>query len=93
MKVLKVMIVFGAVKYHKRGIINEHQLLRKTFKYAESDFIEKYLVVDEEGDFVAKSTPCPFLGADNYCSIYDQRPSDCHRCPDTQSAFWSVRDS
>jgi Fe-S-cluster containining protein len=49
----------------------------------ESDFIEKYLRVDEEGDFVVKSTPCPFLGADNFCSIYDQRPSDCRRFPYT----------
>ena len=49
----------------------------------ESDFIETYLKVDEEGDYVAKSLPCPFLGADNYCSIYDQRPSDCHRFPYT----------
>src|SRR5947208_17065864 len=28
----------------------------------ESVFIETYLLVDEEGDFVVKSTPCPFLG-------------------------------
>ncbi|TMI75590.1 MAG: YkgJ family cysteine cluster protein [Bacteroidetes bacterium] len=49
----------------------------------ESDFIEKYLRVDEEGDFVVKSTPCPFLGADNFCGIYDQRPSDCRRFPYT----------
>src|SRR5262245_42068967 len=49
----------------------------------ESDFIEKYLKVDEDGDFVAKSTPCPFLGADNFCSIYEQRPSDCRRFPYT----------
>jgi Fe-S-cluster containining protein len=49
----------------------------------ESDFIEKYLRVDEEGDFVVKSTPCPFLGTDNFCSIYDQRPSDCRRFPYT----------
>mgnify|MGYP001067110076 CR=1 FL=1 len=49
----------------------------------ESVFIEKYLRVDEEGDFVAKSTPCPFLGADNFCSIYDVRPSDCARFPYT----------
>ena len=49
----------------------------------ESDFIEKYLKVDEEGDFVVKSLPCPFLGADNYCSIYEQRPSDCQRFPYT----------
>lgn len=49
----------------------------------ESVFIETYLQVDDEGDFVAKTLPCPFLGADNFCSIYDQRPSDCHRFPYT----------
>ena len=49
----------------------------------EGEFISTYLRVDEDGDFVAKSKPCPFLGADNYCSIYDQRPSDCHRFPYT----------
>lgn len=49
----------------------------------ESVFIESYLRVDEDGDFVAKSTPCPFLNLDNYCSIYDVRPSDCARFPYT----------
>jgi uncharacterized protein len=49
----------------------------------ESEFIETYLRVDEEGDYVARSLPCPFLGADNFCSIYEQRPSDCRRFPYT----------
>jgi Fe-S-cluster containining protein len=49
----------------------------------ESTFIETYLNVDEEGDFVVKSSPCPFLGADNFCSIYEVRPSDCARFPYT----------
>ena len=49
----------------------------------ESLFIEKYLNVDEEGDFVVKSTPCPFLGGDNKCSVYEVRPSDCARFPYT----------
>jgi uncharacterized protein len=49
----------------------------------ESAFIETYLRVDEEGDFVVKSSPCPFLGEDNACSIYDERPSDCARFPYT----------
>jgi Fe-S-cluster containining protein len=57
--------------------------ISKYLKMRESDFIDKYLQVDEDGDFVAKTKPCPFLGADNYCSIYDQRPSDCHRFPYT----------
>ena len=49
----------------------------------ESKFIETYLKVDEEGDFVVKSTPCPFLGSDNLCSVYEVRPSDCARFPYT----------
>jgi Fe-S-cluster containining protein len=57
--------------------------ISKHLKMRESDFIETYLRVDEDGDFVVRSTPCPFLGHDNFCSIYEQRPSDCHRFPYT----------
>lgn len=57
----------------------------------ESEFIETYLRVDEEGDFVVKSTPCPFLAPDNHCSIYDQRPSDCHRFPYTDEDVFIKR--
>jgi uncharacterized protein len=57
--------------------------ISRHLKLRESEFIETYLTLDSDGDYVAKSTPCPFLGADNYCSIYDQRPSDCHRFPYT----------
>ena len=49
----------------------------------EGEFIETYLNIDEDGDYVVKSTPCPFLGADNFCSVYDVRPSDCIRFPYT----------
>lgn len=49
----------------------------------ESAFIDTYLNVDEEGDFVVKKSPCPFLGSDNACSIYEVRPSDCARFPYT----------
>jgi uncharacterized protein len=57
--------------------------ISRHLKMRESEFIETYLKVDEEGDYVVKSLPCPFLGADNFCNIYDQRPSDCHRFPYT----------
>lgn len=49
----------------------------------EGAFIDTYLHVDHEGDYVLQSHPCPFLGADNYCSIYEHRPSDCARFPYT----------
>lgn len=57
--------------------------ISKHLKMRESDFIETYLIVDDEGDFVARSLPCPFLGSDNLCTIYDERPSDCRRFPYT----------
>lgn len=49
----------------------------------EGEFIETYLTLDSDGDYVVKTKPCPFLGTDNYCSIYEVRPSDCHRFPYT----------
>jgi Fe-S-cluster containining protein len=67
--------------------------ISKHLKMRESAFIETYLKVDEEGDFVVKSTPCPFLGVDNYCSIYEQRPSDCHRFPYTDEDVLIKRQS
>lgn len=57
--------------------------ISKHLKMKEGDFIETYLRLDEEGDYVANSKPCPFLGEDNYCRIYDVRPSDCERFPYT----------
>lgn len=57
--------------------------IAKHLKMKEGDFIDTYLRVDEDGDYVTKSSPCPFLGQDNYCNIYDHRPSDCHRFPYT----------
>lgn len=49
-------------------------------------FIETYLRIDEDGDYVLKSVPCVFLGDDNYCSIYDYRPKACREFPHTDRA-------
>lgn len=57
--------------------------ISKHLRMREGEFVETYLREDEDGDFVLQSLPCPFLGADNFCSIYDQRPSDCQRFPYT----------
>ena len=57
--------------------------IAKHLKMRESEFLDTYLRRDEDGDFVVKTHPCPFLGTDNYCDIYEVRPSDCHRFPYT----------
>jgi uncharacterized protein len=46
-------------------------------------FVEKYLRIDEDGDYVLKSSPCPFLAGDNYCSVYADRPKACREYPHT----------
>ncbi|MFN4977386.1 MAG: YkgJ family cysteine cluster protein [Bacteroidota bacterium] len=65
--------------------------ISKVLSLKESVFIERYLRIDEEGDYVLKSKPCPFLGTDNYCSIYDDRPSDCRRFPYTDEDVFVKR--
>lgn len=57
--------------------------ISRHLKMKESNFIDTYLTLDKEGDYVVKSTPCPFLGNDNRCGIYEVRPSDCERFPYT----------
>jgi Fe-S-cluster containining protein len=57
--------------------------ISKHLQLKEGVFIEKYLKLDEEGDYVLQSKPCSFLGDDNFCSIYEVRPSDCARFPYT----------
>ena len=57
--------------------------IAKYLQLKETDFINTYLKVDEDGDYVAVSLPCPFLGGDNRCTVYEVRPSDCQRFPYT----------
>jgi len=57
--------------------------ISKHLKLKEGVFIEKYLKLDEDGDYVVQSSPCPFLGEHQFCSIYENRPSDCARFPYT----------
>jgi len=57
--------------------------ISKHLKMKEGTFINEYLRIDEDGDYVLKQAPCPFLADDNKCTIYDVRPSDCSRFPYT----------
>ena len=57
--------------------------IAKHLKMKDGDLINQYLKVDEDGDYVMRSSPCSFLGDDNNCSIYDVRPTDCERFPYT----------
>ena len=57
--------------------------IAKFFKQKPQQFIEHYLRIDEDNDYVLQRVPCVFLGADNYCAIYDVRPKACREFPHT----------
>lgn len=55
----------------------------KALRMKPGSFVEQYLRVDEDKDWVLKSSPCPFLEDDNKCKIYDSRPKACREYPHT----------
>lgn len=57
--------------------------IAKRLRIKEGDLVARYLRLDEDNDYVVRQSPCPFLGADNACTIYEDRPSDCARYPYT----------
>ncbi len=57
--------------------------ISKYLRLKSQQFIEQYLQVDEDDDYVLQQVPCAFLGQDNYCSIYDVRPKACKEFPHT----------
>ena len=57
--------------------------MAKVLRIKPSEVVSSYLRIDEDGDYVFKSMPCPFLMPDNYCSIYDSRPKACREYPHT----------
>lgn len=63
----------------------------QTFRLKPQQFIEKYLRIDEDNDYVLQSVPCPFLGSDNYCSVYQDRPKACREYPHTdRKKFYQI---
>jgi len=67
------------------------QRIAKHLKMAAHDFRAQYLQADEEGDLYLKRLPCPFLGEDNRCRIYEVRPRNCAEYPHTQKKGFSNR--
>ena len=57
--------------------------IAKALRMKPSDVVTTYLRIDEDGDYVFQSMPCPFLMADNYCSVYEHRPKACREYPHT----------
>ena len=53
-------------------------------KMTAAEFIQLYLEsCDQQGTFVMRQKPCPLLGEDNRCTVYDLRPTGCREFPHT----------
>ena len=57
--------------------------IAKHLRMPAQQFIEKYLRIDEDKDYVLQSVPCTFLDSENYCTIYEERPKACREYPHT----------
>ncbi|MBK6731373.1 MAG: YkgJ family cysteine cluster protein [Bacteroidetes bacterium] len=60
--------------------------IKRISKYlgmSEHQFMSDYLLIDDDDDWVFHTQPCPFLGNDNRCSIYNVRPKACSEYPHT----------
>lgn len=55
-----------------------------SFQMEKAQFIEKYLEPNpKDPPYRVRETPCPFLGADNRCTVYEIRPTVCRGYPYT----------
>jgi len=65
--------------------------IARVLRIKEGELVARYLKMDEDGDYVSRSKPCPFLNEDNTCKIYEDRPSDCRRYPYTDEDVFLKR--
>lgn len=76
-----------------RLIEKDIERLAKHLKMKTSDFKKKYILTDDDGDFVFNKHPCTFLLPDNYCMVYESRPKACREYPHTnRKRFYQILD-
>jgi Fe-S-cluster containining protein len=62
------------------------------FGLSKDAFVTKYLEPDpEDGGHRTNAAPCPFLGGDDRCTIYEVRPRACREFPHTDKEEFSSR--
>lgn len=74
-----------------RLIDKDIERLAKHLKMKTAEFLSQYILTDEDGDYVFKEHPCPFLLPDNYCMVYENRPKACREYPHTdRKRFYQI---
>ena len=67
--------------------------ISKHLRRKPQQFINQYLQIDEDKDYVLQSVPCTFLDSENACMIYEVRPKACREFPHTnRKKFQQITD-
>ncbi len=67
--------------------------ISKHLRQKPQQFIDQYLRIDEDKDYVLQNVPCTFLDSDNTCFIYNVRPKACQEFPHTnRKKFQQISD-
>ena len=72
-------------KLQSRCLNKKYRKIGFAFAHSPANFVNQYLHFDENNDYVINTLPYPFFGADNYCSVYENRPNACREYPYTDS--------
>ena len=68
------------------------QRLSKHLNMSVEEFWSTYeLSKNKWGDIIVKSRPCPFLGENNKCEVYEVRPQECQNYPYTNRGKFAAR--
>ncbi len=57
--------------------------ISKYLRQKPQQFIDQYLQIDEDQDYILQNLPCTFLDNENACMIYEVRPKACREFPHT----------
>ncbi len=67
--------------------------ITKYLRQKPQQFINQYLRIDEDNDYVLQQVPCTFLDHENACMIYEVRPKACREFPHTdRKKFQQITD-
>ncbi len=73
--------------------LSDIERISKHLRQKPQQFINQYLQIDEDNDYVLQYLPCSFLDTDNTCFIYEVRPKACREFPHTdRKKFQQITD-
>jgi Fe-S-cluster containining protein len=86
-------LVCAACCKHIPPILTEQDISRlaRRVGISRKQFVRQYVLMDINGELTMNGVPCRFLGQDNACMVYEDRPEACRRYPHTDEKAYPKR--